>query len=150
MADVTPTAKTKDRFLPGIGVGFLLGALTSCVIGNAGTSGGSSTGATTTAPATVAAIAEPPAAPAVDQLPVTLGRGTREYGRTQYPIVVENGTGADQRYIQATCTFYAKGDQVVASEFTNWTNVPAGAKVSGNLRVEPADAERYECRASTS
>lgn len=84
------------------------------------------------------------------QLPVTLGKGSRDYGYTTYPIVVENRTGRALGYVQATCSFYDEDGDLIASEMTNWTNVAPGARASGTLVTQITGEKRYECGATTS
>jgi hypothetical protein len=78
-------------------------------------------------------------------LKVTLGRGSRKYGTTTYPVVVENDTGGALSYLEARCTFYDAAGQLVETQFTNWTNVAPGERASGSIRVDAADVDKYEC-----
>lgn len=78
-----------------------------------------------------------------------LGRGFREFDVTKYPVQLTNTTGETLGYAAAHCDFYNKAGTLVASEFTNWTDVPAGEHVSGTIYVKVSDASRYECRGST-
>ena len=141
-------SKTSNNLFPGIGIGLLLGIAISWTFGqlrgehpSGGQPGTLESGSLTAPdPHTVAT------ASLSDRLAVTLGRGTRETGYIQYPVVVNNQTGQALFYVEASCIFYDKSGEVVSTGLMNWMQVSAGAKVSGHMNVEGADPYRYECR----
>jgi hypothetical protein len=81
-------------------------------------------------------------------LAVTVGTGRRDGSFTMFPVLLTNNTGADLSYAKVTCALYDKGGTLVASAFTNWTSVPAGGKVSGEVGSRAAGINSADCSAT--
>jgi hypothetical protein len=132
--------KSKYGFGTGVVVGAALGILVGIVIspGLLAANGLS----TTTGVASTSDFA-----PGAPRLPVTLGKGSRRYGRATFPVVVRNTSGEHLGYLRADCVFYDANGSVVGTDFTNWTDVGPGETSSGTVSVEAASASRAECSA---
>ena len=150
MENATPIAKpAADKFTQGLLLGLAIGAVSGWVL-SASSATAPSAPPPSLAPVVDSGSMQQAAEALAAQLPVTLGRGSREYGRTAYPIMIENKTGRALGYLQADCRFFSKSGGLVASEMTNWTDVAAGETVSGEIRVEAPDGDKYECTARSS
>lgn len=100
-----------------------------------------------TAPQAAIAISERQAAP--DRLDVVVGRGRREASYTMFPVTLSNQTGHDLVYAKVTCALYDKQGGLVGSAYTNWSNVLAFAKVSGEVSSRASNVSSAECRGSS-
>lgn len=90
----------------------------------------------------LASIASAP----VPALKVTLGRGRVEDGdMVRFPVQMLN-TGEPVNYAAAHCSFYGKDGALLDTGLENWTNVAAGAQVSGSFYVHLSDRRfTYNC-----
>jgi hypothetical protein len=108
-------------------------------------------GADTAAPVTFAPGADQPAS--ADQLPAEIGHFVPNGDYLAAPVAVTNQTERTLAYLELRCVFYGPDGSLTANDFTNWTNVAPGEKVSGSIGIKgvsPAQLARSECHARTS
>lgn len=87
-------------------------------------------------------------APASAKLDVVVGRGYRSGSYTTFPVKLTNATGEALGYTKVTCELYDQAGEFVASEYTNWSGVPSGGTVSGEVASRVAGIRSASCRAS--
>jgi len=125
-----------------LGLGLAIGGVVAGVIGYGwGYLDGSG------APGVGARVVEQPSASAA--LSVSVGRGHRSGSYTMFPVKLSNA-GEALSYAKVTCALYNEQGEFVASEYTNWTEVPARSEVTGEVGSRVSDVARAECRPSSS
>lgn len=92
---------------------------------------------------------EPAKPPLATLVPITIGKAYATRAGARVPVMAENLTGETLRYLKVTCALFDDQDVLIESVMTNWTAVPIGGRVSGELLPETMSAARMECVPST-
>ncbi|MGH6978205.1 MAG: FxLYD domain-containing protein [Brevundimonas sp.] len=79
-----------------------------------------------------------------EQIPITIGKAY-DRGGPRLPVEIENRTGRDLAYVQITCAFRDESGTLIESAIENWTDVPAGGRVSGEVLPEARTVASIDC-----
>ncbi|MGH7024163.1 MAG: FxLYD domain-containing protein [Caulobacteraceae bacterium] len=144
----------KDRFLPGLLVGGLVGLLAGYFL--AASQSASTSSGTPIPPAGATSVAGPNAGASspssAGALTITLGRAREEGEFLIFPLVIHNNTAEALSYAEADCAFYGKDNTLLAHAMTNMTDLGAGSEGSNDLMVQGVrfdEIDHYSCTADS-